>query len=549
MSGTAVPGIVFGPLGAVAPPESAIVTGLDADWNAAFGGGLNTNPPEPAGQLIASEAAIIGNNNDDLLFIFNNVDPAYASGRMQDAIARIYFIERLPSQPTVLQITCGGLQNVIIPANALISDGLGNLYFNAAQAIIGLGGTVTAEFNAVVNGPTSVPASVSIYQSQPGWNTVSVSSGVVGQLTETRAAFELRRELTVAANGQAAVQNVLGALLGGGANGMGVAGVIDAYVTDNSTGSPATTGGVVLNPNSLYVCVAGGASADVAQAIWIKKNPGCAYTGNTTVVVTDSNSGYSLPYPTYNVVFEIPIAAPIAFNVVLANNSGVPSNAQALVAAAIQLGFSGQDGGTRARIGSTLYASRYYGDVAALGSWVQIVDIQIGTQALPTATFTGSIAGTALTVLAATVSSGTYNSGSGAVALTTSVTHGLVPGNSFVVHLTGTGSITALSGRFIATAGTTGSTLNYTAATGLTVAISGGSFISGALAIGQFVYGSAVLPGTIITSGSGTSWVVSNNQTVTIEAMQAVAATNNSVAMQINWLPALANADINVTLT
>jgi len=74
------------------------------------------------------------------------------------------------------------------------------------------------------------------------------------------------------------------------------------------------------------------------------------------------------------------------------------------------------------------------------------------------------------------------------------------------------------------------------------------SATTGTIAIGQFVYGAGVAPGTIITAGSGTSWTVAISQTVTSEAMTSVAASHNDVAMQINWLPTLQNADINVIL-
>jgi hypothetical protein len=112
-----------------------------------------------------------------------------------------------------------------------------------------------------------------------------------------------------------------------------------------------------------------------------------------------------MPYPSYSVTFEIPTAAPICFTVTLANNAQVPANVQSLVAAAIQSGFTGQDGGLRARIGSVIYASRYYADVAALGTWVNIVSILIGTDAVPTVSMTASITGSTLTVTA--VASGT----------------------------------------------------------------------------------------------------------------------------------------------
>ena len=465
-STTSVPNITFGPTGFVAPTESSILVGLQADWNAALGGNLNPAMNTPQGQIEVSEAALVGNGYDQQVALFNAVDPAYASGRMQDAIGRIYFMTRITSQPTALQVACGGLVGVVIPLSARIADGAGNIYQCTGSGTIPAGGSITLGFAAMVPGPLPVPGSVSIYQAIPGWNTVSVSSGVVGQNTETRAEFEARRQLSVAANGAGFLPTIQGAVLA-------VPGVIECYVTENPTGSPVTVQGVSLAAHSLYVCVAGGASADIAQAIWSKKNPGCAYTGNTSVTVYDTSPGYSPPYPSYTVTFQIPIAANICMNVTLANSAQVPSNVAALVQAAVQSGFTGADGGLRATIGGTIYASRYYADVAALGPWAQIVSILIGTSGTPTVSFTGSISGTTMT-----------------------------------------------------TSGPSG----------------------GSIAAGQFVYGTGVAPGTIIVSGASTSWVVSVNQTVSSTAMKGVAAVNNDVAMQINWLPSLANADINVIL-
>lgn len=438
MSGTtSVPPIEFTNRGFVAPSEPSIVTGLDADWNAAFGGDLNTAPSTPVGQLIASEAAMLGDNYSLQAALYNGVDPAYASGRMQDAIARIYFLERNPAQSTVLEIACVGGVRVDIPVGATVKDESGVIYVCTLAGVIPDSGTITLPFASQVEAPFPVPDSVSIYQTIPGWNTATVDSGVVGNLAESRAAFEERREASVAANGAGFLPAVAGAVAR-------VSGVIDYYVTENYTGAPVITGGVTLVANSLYVCVAGGAGADIAQAIWTKKNPGCAYTGNTTVVVEDSNSGYSPPYPAYNVTYEIPDAVAIAFLVTIADGPGVPANAPELIQTAISEAFLGNDGGTRARIGSIIYASRFYAPVALLGSWVRIVSILVGSNADPDATFTGVIAGTALTSSSVTgaIAIGQFVFGTG-VADGTIVVSGSDP--NWVVSISQTVSSTAMS--------------------------------------------------------------------------------------------------------
>jgi len=76
------------------------------------------------------------------------------------------------------------------------------------------------------------------------------------------------------------------------------------------------------------------------------------------------------------------------------------------------------------------------------------------------------------------VSSGTYTTATGAVSLTVSSSiTGSTAGLGFAITgLTGTGSVSSLDGVFATVAGTTGTTVNYTAATGLgTVTITGGT--------------------------------------------------------------------------
>jgi hypothetical protein len=400
VSGTSVPQPTLGPNGFVAPSEPDILTGVQADYNLAFGGNLNPDPRTPQGQLETSTTDIIGDKDTQFLALANGVDPAFASGRMQDAIARIYFLTRDPALPTVLQVLCGGGNGVVIAVGALVADGEGNVYYAPVAVQIPPSGSIAVAFNAQDTGPIAVPGSgdVQIYQAIPGWDTVSVVSGVPGRDVETRAAFELRRQATVAANSRNTNDAVQGAALK-------VANIQDAYVIDNPTASPVTTGGVTIAANSIYVSAYGGATLDVATAIYSKKPPGCAMTGGTSVVVTSSNPAYLPSPPTYTIEFDQAVGLGVYLSVVLKNSALVPSDVLQQVQGAVANAFSGEDGGFVPRLGSTTYASRFYPGIAALGPWVQIVDIGISSQNSPAAVFAASIAGTTLTVTA--VSSGT----------------------------------------------------------------------------------------------------------------------------------------------
>lgn len=383
MTGTAVPAIQFTPNGVVLPTDSAILAGVQSDQQLAFGGNLSLSLSSPQGQLAQSLAAVISDKNAQIAEIVNQVDPANAAGTMQDAIGAIYFMKRIAASGTLVAGTCSGLAGTVIPAGAIAQDTAGNQYQLLSAVTIASSGSVVGQFQCLTTGPIACPigALTTIYKAISGWESVTnATAGVPGVDEESRADFELRRQNSVGVNALNSIQSVLAAVLA-------APNVIDAYVTDNSTNATVNTGptNYPIIGNSIYVAVAGGAAADVAQAIWSKKSLGCAYNGSTTYTYTDSSTGV-LPYPTYTVKWVTPTSVPVYFAVDIVNNASVPANITQLVQDAILAAFNGQDGGSRARIGSTLYAGRYFAGIAAIGNGVELLSIGIGTAPSPTAT-------------------------------------------------------------------------------------------------------------------------------------------------------------------
>lgn len=412
---TNVPVPVFGATGFIVPAESAVLAGVQADINTAFGGGLNFTTQSgsavnstPQNQLASSLAAIIGNVYDTFLYYTTQTDPAYAEGRMQDAIGRIYFITRIPASPTTIQCLCSGLPTLPIPAGAIVVDQNNNLYTNQGNAVpIGVNGSVSVTFTQLnlSLGPLPIPTSVTIYQAVAGWDSATVIAGTIGIATESRTAFEQRRQQTVAQNSVGSLASVLGVV-------RDVPGVVSAYVTENVNGTATVVNGTVLVANSLYVCAYGGSNASIGTAIWTRKGPGCNYNGNTTVTVQDQSPGYIPPYPSYNVTFMRPFQLQILYLVKILNSSAVPNNAVSLVQNALLGAFVGNDGGPAAQIGGTLQASRMIPPVANLGNWAQgnIVELEIGSANDADACLcTGSCSGTTLTI--SSITSGTISLG------------------------------------------------------------------------------------------------------------------------------------------
>lgn len=371
---TSVPDIQFTLAGLVVPEESAIKAGAFADMNAAFGGNLNPADNTPQGQLIASQAAIIGDKNDQFLQFVAGVDPATSSGSMQDGIGKLYRLTRLPAVATTVNVVCTGKTGVNIPIGALVQDVSGNVYVCTQAGVIPAGGSVTLPFQAQNTGPLACPAGAisKIYKTILGWDSVAnVVDGVTGSAIESRADFEFRRQLSVAANARDTLESIYGSVIN-------AAGVTDVYATENRTNAPVVINSITLAPHSLYVAAVGGTDQAVGDAIWQKSSIGCDLNGNTTVTVTD-NSGYALPAPTYPVKFQRPAALPIFFGVTVQNLTATPN---ATVAIAIQnaiiAAFAGADGGQRARIAQPILATRYIVPIAQAAQ-VAILSVFVGT--------------------------------------------------------------------------------------------------------------------------------------------------------------------------
>lgn len=375
MSLSSVPKIQFTEAGLLIPQETEVLSAVQVDIDAAFGGGLNPALETPQGQLASSQSAIIGDKNSEFAYYVNQVDPQFAEGRFQDAIARIYFLTRKVATPTTVTVTLTGIAGTIVPALTLAQDTANNTYVLTGDATIGISGTVSATFQNVVTGPIPCAAETltQVFQAIPGWDAISnPDDGILGSNVESRADFEYRRKNSVAING-------LGTLNAIYANVFALDNVLDVYAIDNPTGATVNVGATnyPVVEHSVYVAVVGGIDADVARAIWDKKDLGCDYNGNTSVIVVD-DSGYSYPQPTYEVKFNRPDNLPILFDVTIVDDPTLPSNIIDLVKNAIIARFNGVDGTTRERIGSTIYASRYYGAVSVVAANVALVNILIG---------------------------------------------------------------------------------------------------------------------------------------------------------------------------
>lgn len=374
---SSVPPLEITPLGVVAPQAVDIRAGVLADENEAFGGDLDiVTPSTPQAHLADNLTANILDANALIAFVLAMVDPATSEGRWQDGIGRIYFLSRNGATASVVNAQCVGQTGATLNAGALAQDANGNLWQSTGAVTFTGGGAASVQFACLTLGPVQLGIGelTKIAQTSPGWDAVTnLEAATVGNLMESRTAFEIRRQESVAKNGRGTPPAIRSAV-------WGVPGVLDVFVYDNFTNAVLNYGSTnyPLAPNSIYVGVVGGNDDAIAQAIWTKKDTGCNMNGNTAVVVQDTD-GYSYPYPSYNIKFNRPASLPILFSVQIASNPGLPSNIVELTKAAIVSTFTGASGAQRARIGGLIFASNFYAGVASLGAFVSIVQIKIGT--------------------------------------------------------------------------------------------------------------------------------------------------------------------------
>lgn len=358
-----VPPVRFTPQGLQIPTETEVLNGVLADFNDAFGGGLNLNLETPQGQLASSLAAVIADKNNVIAELVNQIHPEYAEGMMQDAIAQIYFLQRKPATDSAVVCEFVGLPGTQIPQGFIVQDAAGNQWVLQQEIGIPIGGKVSGTLIAA--GQIEAPAhSVNvIYQALVGLDRVdNPRPAVPGRAEESRAEFAERRRRSVAINAHGTPQAVY-------ANVFALDGVRDVYVIDNPKGQNVQAGATnyTLKPHSIYVAAVGGDDTAVAEAVLRYAGSGCDFNGNTEITVYDHS--YNDPKPAYQVAFMRPNELPVYFRIKIERGAFI--GADAAIKQAVINAFKG-------RIGANLYAIRYVAPVVKAVPNVHVLDVEIG---------------------------------------------------------------------------------------------------------------------------------------------------------------------------
>lgn len=376
--------IKFNPeTGMSADDTATIRQGIVDDWNAVFSdetATLNTESESPAGQIIDSLAVLTTAKDSEFLNLATQFDPRVADGVFQDALGAIYFLQRKVAQPTVVTCQLTGLQGTIVPMGSMIQTVDGIKLVSVGAVTIGDNGTAEVEFQTVEKGAIPIGANScnKIVTVIAGWDTVTNAvAGTLGQLVESRVAFEKRRALSVANNSHGsrlAVQSALSALDG----------VLDCLVLENKLGESVTKQGVTMISHSVAICIYGGEDDDIAETIYNKLDAGCGTNGETTVTYVSEDTAVN----NYQIIRPDPTNLYVAVTIHATQNT--PESIVDDIKDAVYNDFYGNDvnsGNTRRGCGDTIYASSFSVALIKTAGVTDLESIYIGRASDPTDNF------------------------------------------------------------------------------------------------------------------------------------------------------------------
>lgn len=268
-----------------------------------YGPDINVDPNSPDGNLVNLIAQLAVDYEELVQAVYDSFDPDQATGINLDLRCAINGVVRQAGTYSTQLVTVTVTQAVTLPGldtspdnPFTISDASGNQFFLAAEHVFGGAGSANLSFRAANIGAIVVAANTLTTVVTVTLGVASVTngslSGTVGTNEESDYALRIRRANSVALGSKGFLAGLYGAL-------GNVADVTSVSILEN------------IPAHSIWVVVAGGADADIADAINIKRNAGVAMVGSTIVPVTEVDGSV------LNVAFDRPTAQNlwIAFDV------------------------------------------------------------------------------------------------------------------------------------------------------------------------------------------------------------------------------------------
>lgn len=293
------------------------ITFLEDIFKSVFGDDFNVDPETDQGQLIGDLALSMSQSDDAHVVTANALDIFRAANSQLEGLFSLLAVYKRGESHTTVTATIAGVPATLIPSGSRARSDNGDLYALNDNTILSGGGTADATMTAVESGPLEVGTGelVQVVDVVPGWETVTnAAAGSIGLDAETDAQYRIKYFDQLFKN----AVSVLDAIT---AEVRQVESVIEVFGAENDTDTILAIDGVNVNAHSIAIVVDGGAEAEIAAAIRLKKTGGTGTVGTTAVP--------DPPHTDINFFFVDKIEIEVDVDITI--NSNFPGNGTALL--------------------------------------------------------------------------------------------------------------------------------------------------------------------------------------------------------------------------
>lgn len=211
---------------------------------------------------------------------YNNRSPKTAIGTALDSLVKINGIKRKVATYSTCAVTITGDSGTEI-IGGVCADESDIRWKLPYRVVISDAGTVTVQATCQKLGSImATRGSINkIVTPQKGWISVTNNEmATLGQPIETDESLRLRQSISTANPSQTVIESTRGAIAS-------VLGVTRYEVYENDTSITDKNG---IPSHSISAVVEGGTDEDIANAIYLRKGPGCGTHGSTTFTILNS---------------------------------------------------------------------------------------------------------------------------------------------------------------------------------------------------------------------------------------------------------------------
>lgn len=267
--------------GVITVDTGTVQIDVQNEFKVALGQNLDLSSQTPQGRMIDGETSARTGVLNYTATIANQINPDVAGGVFLASVFSLMGGSPFAATPTVMYgAKIWGVQGTVVPS-LTIYDRDNNQYNLQTSTTIDTLDVATGKyyglgtFQAVTLGPIAAPAGTTWLILSPfpaGVDKVTCDNeGVVGVTEESDVACRQRRKNTLARQGVNSARSSVSKV-------SDLPGFKSCSVRENDKDTQQTVDGVLMPPNSLWVCVQGATDSDIAAALLSAKGGGCQWT-------------------------------------------------------------------------------------------------------------------------------------------------------------------------------------------------------------------------------------------------------------------------------